>query len=221
LLFLTVPLSYMPEAVLSSVVFLIGIELVDAVGMRKIYNERPFEFWVAFITAAVVVFIGVEQGILLAIVLSILIHTRHGYKPKNAVLEVDPNGRQHMMPVSSHAQAIPGLMVYRFHHSMYYANAELFSQEVLDLVNTAQPPLSWFCIDATAVDDVDFTAAAVLREIYKMLKEKGVRLVLSEVDEDIRRELDRSEVTDLIGKEFIFDSISDVEAAYNATISGK
>jgi SulP family sulfate permease len=221
LLFLTVPLSYMPEAVLSSVVFLIGIELVDALGMRKIYNERPFEFWVAFITAAVVVFIGVEQGILLAIVLSILIHTRHGYKPKNAVLEVDPNGRQHMMPVSSHAQAIPGLMVYRFHHSMYYANAELFSQEVLDLVNTAQPPLSWFCIDATAVDDVDFTAAAVLREIYKMLKEKGVRLVLSEVDEDIRHELDRSEVTDLIGKEFIFDSISDVEAAYNATISGK
>ena len=57
-----------------------------------------------------------------------------------------------MVPVSSHAQAIPGLIVYRFHHSMYYANAELFSQELLELVSTAQPPLSWFCIDATAVD---------------------------------------------------------------------
>ena len=50
LLFLTVPLSYMPEAVLSSVVFLIGVELVDIKGMRTIYAQRPAEFWVALIT---------------------------------------------------------------------------------------------------------------------------------------------------------------------------
>ena len=86
LLFLTKPLAYMPEAVLSSVVFLIGIELVDMKGMRKIFAQRPVEFWVALITALVVIFVGVEQGILLAIVLSILIHTRHGYRPKNALL---------------------------------------------------------------------------------------------------------------------------------------
>jgi MFS superfamily sulfate permease-like transporter len=118
------------------------------------------------------------------------------------------------VPVSSHAQAIPGLIVYRFHHSMYYANAELFSQEVLELVNTAQPPLAWFCMDATAVDDIDFSAAATLREINKLLKEKGIRMVMAEVEEDIRNDLDRSEVTDVIGKDFIFDTVADVEAAY-------
>lgn len=218
LLFLTKPLSYMPDAVLSSVVFLIGIELVDALGMRKIYSQRPAEFWVALITALVVIFFGVEQGILLAILLSILIHTQHGYKPKNAVLTVDSTGKQHMVPVSSHAQVIPGLMIYRFHHSLYYANAELFSQEVLELVNSAQPPLSWFCIDATAVDDIDFSAAATLRETYKLLKEKGIRLVLSEVEEDVRRELDKSEIADLIGKDAFYETISDVEAAYGAII---
>jgi sulfate permease, SulP family len=220
LLFLTKPLAYMPEAVLSSVVFLIGVELVDALGMRRILAERPFEFWVALITAVVVVFVGVEQGIILAILLSILIHTRHGYKPKNALLAVDDTGRAHMVPVSSHAQTIPGLMIYRYHHSMYYANAELFSQEVLELVNTAQPPLSWFCIDATAVDDIDFTAAATLRETYKLLKEKGIRLVMAEVDEDIRGELDRSEVTQLLGKDAFFENLADVEEAYRATVSG-
>jgi sulfate permease, SulP family len=219
LLFLTKPLAYMPEAVLSSVVFLIGTELVDVKGMRRIFAERPVEFWVALITALVVIFIGVEQGILLAIVLSILIHIRHGYKPKNAVLSVDSTGRPHMVPVSSRAQVLPGLMIYRFHHSMYYANAELFSQEVLGLVNTAQPPLSWFCIDATAVDDVDFSAAATLRETFKLLKEKGVRLVLAEVEEDIRRELALSGVTDLIGKDAFFETIGDVEDAYRLTVS--
>ena len=179
LLFLTKPLAFMPEAVLSSVVFLIGIELVDALGMRKIYAQRRAEFWVALITALVVIFVGVEQGILLAIVLSILVHTQHGYKPTNAVLTVDPSGTQHLAPVSSHAQVVPGLMIYRFQHSMYYANAEHFSEEVLELVDSAQPPLSWFCIDATAMDDIDFSAAATLRETYKALQEKGVRLVFA------------------------------------------
>jgi sulfate permease, SulP family len=219
LLFLTKPLAFMPEAVLSSVVFLIGVELVDALGMRKIYAQRKVEFWVALITALVVIFIGVEQGILLAIVLSILIHTRHGYKPKNAVIAVDPSGKQHVAPVSSRAQVIPGLMIYRFQHSMYYANAEHFSQEVLELVEGAQPPLAWLCIDATAMDDVDFSAAATLREIYGTLKEKGVRLVLAEVGEDVRRELDLSEVTDLVGKDAYFETLSDVEDAYRATVT--
>jgi SulP family sulfate permease len=188
-------------------------------GMRKIYAQRKVEFWVALITALVVIFIGVEQGILLAIVLSILIHTAHGYKPKNAVIATGPSGKQHVAPVSSHAQVIPGLMIYRFQHSMYYANAEHFSQEVLELVESAQPPLAWFCIDATAMDDVDFSAAATLREIYHTLKEKGVRLVLAQVGEDVRRELDLSEVTDLVGKDAYFETLSDVEDAYRAMVA--
>ena len=71
LLFLTKPLSYMPNAVLAAVVFLIGVELVDIKGMAGVLKARPVEFWVALITAATVVFIGVEQGILLAIALSL------------------------------------------------------------------------------------------------------------------------------------------------------
>jgi sulfate permease, SulP family len=217
LLFLTKPLAYMPEAVLSSVVFLIGVELVDSKGMRRIYAERPVEFWVALITALVVIFIGVEQGILLAIILSILIHTRHGYKPKNSLVSLDKNGQAHTVSLDTQAQVQPGLMIYRFHHSMYYANTELFTQEVMGLVEAAQPVLSWFCIDATAVDDIDFSAAATAREVYKLLKEKNVRLVMAYVDEDIRRELDVSGVTELIGKDAFFETVADVQEAYRKT----
>ncbi len=221
LLFLTKPLGFMPEAVLSSVVFLIGVELVDIKGMRRIFNERPWEFWVALVTALVVIFVGVEQGILLAIVLSILIHTRHGYKPVNALLETDASGQPHPVPITTHAELTPGLVVYRFHHSMYYANAELFSQQVLDLVRTTQPPVAWFCIDATAMDDVDFTAAATIRETYKQLKEKNVRLVFAEVSDDIMHELDRSAITDLVGNEYFFETIGDVKQAYQTSDQAK
>ncbi len=220
LLFLTRPLAYMPEAVLSSIVFLIGVDLIDLSGMRTIYAQRPMEFWVALVTAAVVVFAGVEQGILLAILLSILIHTRHGYKPKNSVLEVDETGRLHLAPVSSHAQVLPGLVIYRFHHGMYYANADSFSAEVLYLVDTAQPHLVWFCLDAVAVDDIDFSAAATLRETFNDLKAKGVRLVLTEVAPDVRTQLDRSELTEVIGNDAFFETVGDVGAAYRAAVSG-
>jgi SulP family sulfate permease len=218
LLFLTKPLAYMPGAVLSAVVFLIGVELVDVQGMRDIFAQRPAEFWVALITALVVIFFGVEQGILLAILLSILSHTRHGYKPKDVVLTVDNSGIPHLVPVSRHAQVIPGLIIYRFQHSLYFANAEHFSQEVRELVTSAQPPLSWFCIDAIAMDDIDFTAAATLRSTYKLLKDKDIRLVLAEVEDDVRRELDRSELTDLIGKDALFETLDDVETAYRAIL---
>src|SRR5205807_2488226 len=74
LLFLTKPLQYLPNAVLSSVVFLIGVKLIDTRHMREIYRLRRDEFWVALATGVVVVGIGVEEGVILAIVLAILLH---------------------------------------------------------------------------------------------------------------------------------------------------
>jgi len=216
LLFLTRPLAFLPTAVLSSIVFMIGVEMVDSKGLRKIYNERPVEFWVALVTALIVIFIGVEQGILLAIILSILSHTRHGYKPKNALITISPTGKPQVVSVATNAEMLPGLMVYRFHHSMYYANAELMQQEVLRLVDSAQPPVRWFCIDATAVDDIDFSAAATLCELCKLLKARDVRLIMAAVDKDIRHELNVSGVTDLIGENGYFETFDDVADTYRA-----
>ena len=184
LLFLTEALSYMPEAVLSAVVFLIGLGLIDIEGMRRIYLQARSEFWVALITAVVVVLVGVEQGILVAMVLSLIDHTRKGYKPRNTVIVKADEGGWRTQPVTDPGQFEPGLLVYRFSHSMYYANAQAFSEEALALVKDAQPPLSWFCIDAAAIDDVDYSAAATLRSIYGQLKEQDIRLVFVLVGED-------------------------------------
>jgi high affinity sulfate transporter 1 len=214
LLFLTGPLAYMPTAVLAAIVFLIARDLIDVKGMRKIFIQRPSEFWVAIITAATVFIVGVEQGIILALFLSLLDHVRRGYRPKNAILAMDDAGHLKQVPIGSRAQLLPGLMIYRFNHSMYYANADLFSQEIMDLVNGAVPPIIWFCFDATSVDDVDFSAAAALRETFNFLKQRGVRLVLAEVENSVRAELDRYEITQLIGKDVFFNTINEVQIAY-------
>jgi MFS superfamily sulfate permease-like transporter len=213
LLFLTAPLAYMPEAVLSAVVFLIGIDLIDIQGMKKIFHQRQSEFWVALITAMMVVLVGVEQGIVLAMVLSLIDHTRHGYRPKNAVLLRSESGVWHPRPVASGAQALPGLIIYRFTHSMYYANAQQLSEEITGLANQADPPLRWLCIDASAVDDVDYTAADTLRSLFAILKEKGIHLVVAHVMEDVKAS-SRYRLRELFGEDAVYDKLKQVLQAY-------
>jgi sulfate permease, SulP family len=214
LLFLTAPLSFLPQAVLSAVVFLIGVELIDASGMRRIFIERPWEFWVALITTVVVVAWGVEQGIVLAAVLSLLVHTRHGYRPTNVVLANSGKGYWSTLPVSSLAEIVPGLVVYRFTHSMYYANSQLLSEQVLQLVDGPPVPPRWFCIDAGAVDDLDFTAAETLRSTITILRQRGIRMVFAIVSDHVRKEMDRSGLTSLLGADAYYAAVGDVVNAY-------
>ena len=169
LLFLTKPLQYMPEAVLSAVVFLIGIELIKALQMKRIYQVRPDEFVVALITAAVVVVVGVEQGILLAMALSIVAHVRRSYRPNDTVLVTNDAGELVSEPVAEAGQAAPGLIIYRFGASLYYANAYRLAEEVRGLVESEGSGLRWFCIDASAISDIDYSASEALREIHKEL----------------------------------------------------
>jgi SulP family sulfate permease len=213
LLFLTAPLAYMPEAVLSAVVFLIGVDLIDIEGMQKIFRERRSEFWVALITALMVIFVGVEQGIILAIVLSLIDHTRRGYRPKNALLIPTESGVMKPQPVASEVQALPGLLIYRFTHSMYYANAEQLSEEITQLAKNADPPLHWLCLDASAVDDVDFSAAETLRSLFGVLKDKGIRLVVAQVMDDLE-EGSRYHLDQLFGADAFYETLDDVLNAY-------
>jgi len=214
LLFLTGVLAFMPDAVLSAVVFLIGVGLIDLKGMRKIFVEARSEFWVALITAAVVVVVGVEQGIIVAMVLSIIDHTRHGYRPKNAVVAPAASGFFQATPVASMTQAEPGLLIYRFTHAMYYANAQKLSEEVTGLANQADPPLRWLCVDASAVDDVDYSAAETIRSLHGILKEKDIRLVFAKVDDDVKAELDRYGLSDLVGADAFHETLHEVLTAY-------
>ncbi len=215
LLFLTGPLASMPNAVLSAVVFMIGVELIDVKGMRNIWIQRPPEFWVTLITAIAVIGVGIEQGILLAMVLSLIEHVRRSYRCKNAVLAPDERGGWRAFPVITPKQTRPGLLIYRFSHTMYYANAEQLSREVFELAEGAQPPLVCFCIDASAVADVDFTAASTLRNLFDVLKKKGIRLVFSDVIDLVKDELDRYELTDKLGKDAFYDSINALVSAYD------
>ena len=139
LLLLTGPLAYLPDAALAAVVFLIAIELIDVRGMRRILACRRHEFAVALLTTAAVVVLGVEYGIVLAVIASIIDHLRHSYNPLNSVLVKSPAGHWQPAPVAPGARTEEGLVVYRFGTSLYYANASRLLDDVTALAAPRRP----------------------------------------------------------------------------------
>jgi len=221
LLLLTRPLSYMPEAVLAAVVFLIGVKLVDVKGMREVLRRRPVEFAVALATTVIVVFIGVEQGIILAILFAIVAHTRHSYMPYDRLLVRGAGSIWTSLPLESGAQARPGLLMYRFGSSLYYANASRFADEVRGLLKDATEPIRWFCLAAETLDDLDYTGSAVLKRVLDGLRKEGIEFVACDVPEPVLQELERDGLLSEIGREHVFGDTDDVIKAYKSQVLGE
>jgi MFS superfamily sulfate permease-like transporter len=218
LLFLTKPLESMPNAVLASVVFLIGLRLIDIKGMREIARLRPGEFLVAAITALTVVIVGVEQGIILAMALSILEHLYHSYRPHDRLVRLDASGSITSSPLGEPAQVAPGVAAYRFGASLYYANATTFTAEVLDVAGAADPPLHTFVLVASAMGDIDYSGADSLRQVQEELANRGITLRIADLDPAVRASLDAYGLTERIGAQNLSGGVplSDVVAAATA-----
>jgi high affinity sulfate transporter 1 len=215
LLLLTGPLAYLPTAALAAVVFLIAAELIDIKGMRHILAVRRGEFAVALVTTAAVVALGVEYGIVLAIVASIVDHLRHSYSPLNSVLVKSPTGHWRPVGVSAGARTEDGIVVYRFGTSLYYANAARLLDDVSALVDHG-PPLRWLVLDCAAIGDIDYTASTVLAKAVEQVQHHQVRFVVSNVLAPVHRQLDRYGITKTLGADAYYDTPGEAYEAFQA-----
>ncbi len=215
LVLLTAPLAYLPDAALASVVFLIAIQLIDVKEMRQIRACRKRESAIALLTAVAVVILGVEYGIVLAVVASIVDHLRHSYSPLNSVLMKSPAGHWHAAPVGPGARTEEGLVVYRFGTSLYYANAAKLLEDIATLVGHGGP-LRWLVLDCAAIGDVDYTASAVLTKVIEHVHQRYVRLVFSSVLGPVRQQLDRYGISATLGPEAFYDTPGQALDAFHA-----
>ena len=215
LLFFTRPLQYLPRCVLGSIVFIVAIRLVDVRGLRSIRIESPGEFLLALTTTGVVVLVGVEQGIVFAMVLSLLRIVHHSYRPHTAVLMKGEAGLWQLTPVVPGAVTEPGLVIYRFGAPLFYANASEFSDEIRLLVGPAPSRVRWLVVDAGAITHVDYTAARVVRDLQQNLAERHVELVFAHVQSDLEPDLDRHHLTEAIGADRIFDTLHEALDCYH------
>ena len=216
LLFLTRPLSFLPNAVLAAIVFHIGAKLIDYRGLVEIQRSTPNEFALALVTAVTVVTLGVEKGIIVAVVLSLLQHVRHSYRPLTGVLVQDAADHWRLEDPLPGKVAAPGLIIFWFGSDLFYANVAFFAEQARKLVYQSPSPVRWLVIDATAITKLDFSAGRAVAELHQDLAKAGVVLALIVVPARRFGTLERMGLSKLIGANRIFETRQDCMAAYRS-----
>jgi MFS superfamily sulfate permease-like transporter len=217
LLFATRPLQYLPTCVLGVLVFLVALRLIDLKALRDIRAETTQEFALALMTASVVVLVGVEEGIVLAMVVSLLRVVRHSYHPHSGVLVDAGNGTWKLLPVAPNVVTEPGLVLYRFGAELFYANAGRFVEEVSEVVQPMPSAVRWVVVDAEAMTHVDYSASRMIKALAKNLTEAGIELAFARMPWDLRSDFDRHHLTEIIGPTRIFSRLHDALTAFEAS----
>jgi sulfate permease, SulP family len=170
----------------------------------------------ATLTAAAVVAVGVEQGILFAIGFSLVRQVRHSYEAHSTVLVPDANGRWEPQLARPGLQTEPGLIVYRYGADLFYANADRFADQVRELVEKAPTPVKWLLLDAEAIGNVDLSAAQTIRTLLEDLNRKGVGVVFGRVNPYLLSDLRRHRIAAVIGEGRIFPTLHEAVEAIRA-----
>jgi sulfate permease, SulP family len=183
LLFLTPLFENLPQATLGAVVIVAVTGLVDLAALRRILDIRVRDFGLALVALAGVLVLGVLQGVLLAVIVSMLTLIYGANHPPIEVLGRRP-GTGSWRDLDRHPddETVPGLMVVRPVASIYFANAPRMRRRLLDLVDAAAPPPDVLLVDFGAVPDIDITALDLLPMVDADLRGRGITLWLANIN---------------------------------------
>lgn len=204
ILFFTQPISLLPSAALASIVFLIGISLIDIKGLRDIRNKIRSEYYLAILTAVTVIIFGVMWGIIISVLLSMILHLSHSYTPINSILIKNENDKWVFVRRKYGLSTKDGIIIYRFNRDLYYANSDRLHDEALKLVKKADNQIKWFVLDCGGFESIDYTAAKMLKGLHDDLAKKNIKLVLTMVLPPLKHRLDELGLTEVIGSENFF-----------------
>lgn len=220
LLFLTPLLEPLPTVVLGAIIIVATLGLIDVAAFRFLRHVRPVEAWLALATMSGVLTLGVLQGILIAVVLSLINIIYRISRPHDALLDdVDASGGVVYREVADKQPAFtePGLLVYRFDAPLVFANAAYFSQRMNDIIASAGGDLRCVILDAEAINDFDSTAAEALENLDADLDRAGIELWIARANDPLREMLHLTGLTKRLGKENMYPTVRAAVEAYNAT----
>ena len=208
-------LRHLPNSALAAVVIASAIGLIEITDLRRIYRIQRWEFWLSIVCTVGVAVLGAIPGIGLAIVIAVIEFLWDGWRPHSAVL-----GRAaglkgyHDMQRHPEARLIPGLVLFRWDAPLFFANAEWFRDRVLDAVAVSPTPVRWLVVAAEPVTSVDVTAADVLAELNKALREAGITLCFAEMKGPVKDKLKRFGLFSLLGEQTFFPTLGAAVSAY-------
>jgi MFS superfamily sulfate permease-like transporter len=210
-------LQHLPHTALAAVVIASAIGLVEVHDLRRIYRIQRWEFWLSMACFAGVAVLGAIPGIALAIVIAVIEFLWDGWRPHSAVLgRVERVKGYHDITRYPEARLIPGLVLFRWDAPLFFANAELFHERVLDAVASSPTPVRWLVVAAEPVTSVDITAADVVCELDDTLHAAGIELCFAEMKDPVKDKLKRFEIFKRLGEQTFFATLAEAVTACRA-----
>ncbi|MDL2337832.1 MAG: SulP family inorganic anion transporter [Pseudomonadota bacterium] len=208
-------LSSLPKAALAAVVIASALALFEIADLQRIYRIQRWEFWLSIGCLVGVAVLGAIPGIGLAIMIAVIEFLWDGWRPHSAVLgRVDGVKGYHDITRYPDARIVPGLVLFRWDAPLFFANAELFRDRVLDAVAGSPTPVRWLVVGAEPITSVDVTSADVLGELDTTLREAGIDLCFAEMKDPVKDKLKRFGLFSRLGEQRFFATIGEAVSRY-------
>jgi MFS superfamily sulfate permease-like transporter len=211
-------LRNLPTSALAAVVIASAIGLIEVTDLRRIYRIQRWEFWLSIVCTVGVTVLGAIPGIGLAIVIAVIEFLWDGWRPYSAVLgRAEGVKGYHDITRYPGARLIPGLVLFRWDAPLFFANAELFHDRVLDALATSPTPVRWLVVAAEPVTSVDVTSADMLAELDETLHGAGIELCFAEMKDPVKDKLKRFGLFARLGETAFFPTMGAAVSNYLET----
>ncbi len=204
MLFFADVLAHLPNAALAGIVANAVLSLIEVGELRELYRMRRSEFWIAAVCLLSVLVFGPLRAVTIAFLLTTIDVVRRASKPGTWVLQ-EAEGGTHFVPTETIvAPDESGLIIYRFGAPLYFANANLFLEEVENLVTQDRTAIKGFVLDAEAINDIDTTGAEVLHQVLSLLDKHQVTFAVARANPQLPPLLTRYRLLELIGENRLY-----------------
>jgi high affinity sulfate transporter 1 len=208
-------LQDLPNSALAAVVIAAAVGLFEFNDLRRIFRIQRWEFWLSIVCFVGVAVFGAIPGIGLAIVIAVMEFLWDGWRPHFAVLgRVDGIRGFHDIKRYPEARLVPGLVLFRWDAPLFFANAELFHQRVLEAVAQSPTPVRRIIVTAEPVTSIDVTSADMLAELEQALRESGIEMRFAEMKDPVKDKLKRFELLERFGAASFHPTVGAAVDAY-------
>jgi MFS superfamily sulfate permease-like transporter len=215
-------LQDLPTAALAAVVIASAIGLFEITDLVRIYRIQRWEFWLSIVCFVGVAVFGAIPGIAVAVVIAVIEFLWDGWRPHSAVLgRAEGIEGYHDITRYPNAQQVPGLVILRWDAPLFFANAELFKERVLEAAANSPIPARRLLVAAEPVTSIDVTAADILAELHQALTDRGIELRFAELKDPVKDKLRRFDLLAQFGEEFFFPTIESAVDNHIRTITAK
>ena len=218
LVFAPALLQSLPSAVLGAVVIAACLSFADLKGMWELHALRKVEFWLSVVSFLGVAFVGVIEGIFISIALALLVLIWNAWHPHYAELaRVDGSKGYHDIKRHPEGRFVPGVVLFRWDEQLFFANAEIFRDQLLRAVAAASSPTRRVIVVSDAITDVDITAADVLISLHAELGRRDIELWFAGLKGPVKDRLRTYGLLDRMGQDIFSPTVGSAVNQYRSS----